>query len=86
MRTFCLTCKLPPPVCAARLFIAEEFRPGDASFTATTRTETLLNGKSAASDRSSFCKYDTSFPFSVWFSAVAHAPPLSIKSPEKSDF
>jgi len=66
--------------------IPEAVWAGDASFTAMTRTETLPNGKSAVSDKSNFFKLVESLPSSVQFAAVAHSPPLSIKSAEKSEF
>ncbi len=54
MRIFFLTCKLPS---VTRFLNLDVFHSGDASFTASTRMETLLNGKSAVSGRSSFFKY-----------------------------
>jgi hypothetical protein len=81
MRTFFLTCKLPS---VTRFLNLDAFHSGDASFTATTRMETHLNGKSAVLGRSSFFKCKTLLFLTVLL--VPHASDCSIKSLEKFAF
>ncbi len=51
MKTFSLMCTLADSLCRLKYKLSHA---GDASFTAMTRMETLLNGKSAVLARSSF--------------------------------
>jgi hypothetical protein len=81
MRIFFLTCKLPS---VTRFLNLDAFHSGDASFTATTRMETHLNGKSAVLGKSSFFKYKTLLFLTELL--VPHASDCSIKSLEKFAF